>query len=219
MANSFAPRAIALNCLPPLHPPSPRGRPGADDASSTHAWPPRTTQLFDSLFLSRAHMASCQKAHGDQVTLNREPRRSWRAKKWTEQLAERARAAVRAGDALDASRALLLRSFLDEQQPLLPHIGRLLYASAAAHLERLAQLNHAIYGVLECLHLEEHRAKCNQEALTGMFDQYRAQTLEYLTSDACANFEAARYTVQAAFYSVFSRLRVEQLVYNGLYPV
>ena len=80
-------------------------------------------------------------------------------------------------------------------------------------------LIHAIYGVLECLHLEEHRAKCNQEALTGMFDQYRAQTLEYLTSDACANFEAARYTVQAAFYSVFSRLRVEQLVENGLSPV
>ena len=45
-----------------------------------------------------------------------------------------------------------------------------------------------------------------------MFDQYRAQTLEYLTSDACANFEATRYTVQGAFYTVFSRLRVEGLL-------
>ena len=47
------------------------------------------------------------------------------------------------------------------------------------------------------------------QALSSMFDQYRAQTLEYLTSDACANFEATRYTVQAAFYTVFSRLRVD----------
>ena len=45
-----------------------------------------------------------------------------------------------------------------------------------------------------------------------MFDQYRGQTLEYLTSDACANFEAARYTVQGAFYTVFSRLRLEGLL-------
>ena len=39
-----------------------------------------------------------------------------------------------------------------------------------------------------------------------MFDQYRAQTLEYLTSDACANFEATRYRVQGAFYTVFRTL-------------
>ena len=45
--------------------------------------------------------------------------------------------------------------------------------------------------------LEEQRLKCNQEALTAMFDQYRAQSLEYLAADGCANFEAARYTVQA----------------------
>ena len=42
-----------------------------------------------------------------------------------------------------------------------------------------------------------------------MFDQYRAQALEYLAGDGCANFEAARYTVQAAFYTVFSRLRLD----------
>ena len=45
-----------------------------------------------------------------------------------------------------------------------------------------------------------------------MFDQYRAQTVEYLTSDACENFKAARHAVQAAFYTVFSRLRVEGLL-------
>ena len=229
-------------------------------------------------------MAACQRAHGDRSIAWHVALGTWRAKKRSELLEARARAAIHAGDALEASRALLLLSFLDGAQPLLPHIGRLLYSSAAAQLERLAQLNQAIHGMLECLAVDEQRSKCKHEAraatpqpraatarcnralqpraatprcnpvpprlqrhpharacrlcslpptpllatpprstlhpittpprqaLSNMFDQYRAQTLEYLTSDACANFEATRYTVQGAFYTVFSRLRVEGLL-------
>merc|ERR1712100_1010958 len=76
----------------------------------------------------------------------------------------------------------------------------------------MGHLNRCVYGILECMQLEEHRLKCNQEALTAMFDTFRAQSLEYIASDSCANFEATRYTVQGLFYSVFSRLREEGLL-------
>ena len=153
--------------------------------------------------------------HGpsDRAAATADPRRSWRAAQRREELEARARAAAHAGDALGASRALLLISMLSDEGgtlPLLPHVARLCFHSSAVHLERLSRLNRALYGVLECLRLDEsHRLKAEQEALTAMFDLYRAQALEYLAGDGCANFEAARYTVQAAFYAVFSRLRLD----------
>ena len=133
------------------------------------------TQVFDSIFLSRGHMAACQRAHGERSIAWHVALGTWRAKQRSEALEARARAAVHAGDALEASRALLLLSFLDGAQPLLPHIGRLLYSSAAAHLERLAQLNHAIHGMLECLALDEQRSKCKHEARAATPQPTRAR--------------------------------------------
>ena len=114
--------------------------------------------------------------------------------------------AMDAGAMLPACRALLLGECTNRQQPSLAGIMRLLH-SEASRLEELSHQNHAIEGVLRCTSFEEHRMKCDMGVVAKMFDLYRVETVRYLGSDACCNFEALRYTVQSKFASLFSQIR------------
>ena len=75
------------------------------------------------------------------------------------------------------------------------------------NLEELSRQSRAIHGVLHCTGLEEHRAKCDMGVVAKMFDAYRVETIRYLGSDTCCNFEALRYTIQSEFALLFSQIR------------
>ena len=176
----------------------------AADTEAEHCWPPRVTQVLESAFMSKGHMRQCLNAEASKG----DPARTWRAKRYGESLEARVADATARGAILPAVRAQLLRCCLtdDHERSALVVLARLL-TSSAARLEELSALNRVIYGVLECTQTDENRQKVNNPVLTAMFDRYRAATLEYLTSDACCNFEAVRYAVKGAFFSVFSSLR------------
>lgn len=174
----------------------------AAPAVSARCFPPTSSQLFDSVFLSRSHILARMQADG----VSGDPLRSPVMANWDAELTSRASAAIDDGAVLPACRALLLRSFREERQPLLAGVARLL-DSQAARLEALSHLNGAIRGVLECTASEENRTKCDIGVVTRMFDSYRFQSTRMLGSDACCSFEALRYTVQSDFAALFSRIR------------
>jgi len=181
----------------------------ASDGQRVRCWPKRTTQIFESIFLSREHVIYCLEAEETTVP---DPLSSWRARKRSELLRERVHAAHRGGRILPACRALLLRSFMDgSHKPILPSVSRLI-RSTAAQLASLSNLNRTIQGIVGCSQSEENRIKCDQKALAGMFHAYRIPTLDYLASDSCCNFEAMRSTVQAAFYDVLTDLRQQGIL-------
>jgi len=183
---------------------------------SVQAWPPRTTQMFDAIFLSPAHVQACVEA---EVTTG-DPLQGWRAKKYANLLTEHVRDSHRGGLLLPACRALLLRSFLiasadvtasaqDEAAALylLPSVGRLLLSSAN-RLHELGSLGKAIHGVLALSHSgEEQKVKVDNKALAAMFHAFRAPTAAAFASDAACNFECLRSTVQNGFYDVSLDLR------------
>ena len=107
---------------------------------------------------------------------------------------------------LTACKAILLTEFMQEQQPSLPGVARMLQ-SEASHLAELSQQNQAIHGVLLCTGLEEHRVKTDMGVVVRMFDAYRVETVRFLSSDSSCNFEALRYTIQSEFATVFSQIR------------
>ena len=181
--------------------PAPEGR----EAAAT-AWPPRIAQLFDTVFLSQAHVQSCLDA---EVTTT-DPLQGWRARKWATLLTEQVRSANRGGQMLPACRALLLRSLLlgsaaglDDVKvlELVPTVGRML-SSAAARLHELGDLARTIHGVLECAGTEEHKLKVDNKALVAMFHTLRVPVVHVLASESAYNFESLRATVQGAFSAV-----------------
>ena len=143
---------------------------GPSDATVVQSWPPRTTQLFDSIFLSLDHIQASLDAEnntsGDLL-------QSWRSKKWRAVLTERARSAKRSGLLLPACKALLLHSAVADAaaapgatpvQHVLPGVGRLL-RSAASRLHSLSELNRTIQGVVASCLDEQHRLKADNKAL------------------------------------------------------
>mmetsp|Transcript_23193 Transcript_23193/g.46421 ORF Transcript_23193/g.46421 Transcript_23193/m.46421 type:complete len:306 (-) Transcript_23193:165-1082(-) len=176
----------------------------ASDGQRACCWPQRTTQVFESVFLSREHMTNCMEAH---ETAAPDLLASWRAKKWAELLRSRLRTAHRSGLLLQASKALLQLGFVEGgYKPCLPGTARLM-RSAAAKLHALSQLNRTIQGVVECTRAEENNAKCNHKALSRMFHEYRDPILEFFAADSCCNFGALRSTVQHAFFAALTDLR------------
>ena len=175
------------------------------------AWPARTTQLFDSIFLSQAHAQNCLEA---ESMLVRDPLQGWRARRWANTLAERARTARRRGFLLPACKALLLHSLLtgeqqtdeEEQTALVPAVGRML-SSSAARLHELGQLGRTIHGVLECTNVEEQKLKVDNKALVAMFHAFRVPIINTLAADTACNFESLRTVVQGAFYAVLVDVR------------
>ena len=179
-------------------------------AAAPQSWPARTTQLFDSVFLSPAHVQLCLEA--ESTTLG-DPLQSWRAKKWASTLAERAHVASRAGDVIPACAAVLQRDLLhyvdsEHQARVVPTATRLL-SSSAARLRTLSHMNRVIQGVLDCARVEENRVKLDNRALVRMFHAYRTPVLEFLSTDACCTFEAMRVTIQEAVYGVLTDLRMQ----------
>ena len=134
------------------------------------------------------------------------PLKSVQAKAWSASLKSRMVAAAEAGAMLPACRALLLGEFMQQEQPSLPGVARLL-SSEASRLAELSQQNRAIHGVLHCTGLEEHRRKCDMTVLAKMFDSYRVEAVRYMGSDTCCNFEALRYSIQSDFAFLFSQIR------------
>lgn len=179
-------------------------------APAPQSWPARTTQLFDSAFLSPMHVQFCLEAEATTVG---DPLQSWRAKKWANTLAERVQRAQRDGDVISAciavvQRGMLVSPGLEHQLDVLPVIGRLL-TSTAARLRLLAQLNRTIQGVLECTISEENKLKLDNKALVRMFHAYRGPVLETLSSDDCCSFEAMRVIIQEAIFGLLTDLRMQ----------
>ena len=170
-------------------------------------WPARTTQLFDSVFLSRAHLHQCLEVEATTV----DPLQSWRATKWANTLAERAKVAHHSGLALDACKAVLLRSLLQHDvrggahsgaastaagkgadathsEALLASVGRML-RSTPARLHSLAHLNRTLQGVLQCTRTEENKLKCDQKMCAGHVRPVVpcVQPFERLHMPACAS--------------------------------
>ena len=171
-------------------------------SASAACWPERSTELFESLFLSRRHMSDCLRAH----PVVGEPLRSVQASRWSDHLKTRLAGAIEGGAMLAACKAILLTEFMQDQQPSLPGVVRMLQ-SEASHLAELSQQNHSIHGVLLCTGLEEHRVKTDMGVVVRMFDTYRTETIRFLSSDSSCNFEALRYTIQSDFAVLFSQLR------------
>jgi len=183
-----------------------------DTKPESQAWPARTTQLFDSIFLTQGHVQFCLEAESTTT----DPLLGWRAKKWANSLTERTRDAHRAGRPLAACYALLLRSFLlsrsdAEEMALIPSVGRML-CSKAAVFAQLQQLGCTLQGVLECSGVEEHKLKVDNKGLVACFDKYRVPILEMLTTDGAYNFESLRATVQGAFADVILDIRQQGVV-------
>ena len=193
---------------------------GPDPATS---WPGRTTQLLDSLFLSRAHAQSCLDAESNAA----EPLQGWRARKWASLLVDEAFVAHCGGRLLLACRALLLRSLFlglaaglaDEKTlELVPTVGRML-SSTAARLHELSDLGRTIHGVLECANTEEHNLKVDNQALVAMLHCFRAPVVQVLAIESAYNFEAFRSTVQGAFYALLLDIRTMGVLdVNGVAP-
>lgn len=184
------------------------------DASSSRSWPARGMQVFDSVFLSRAHIDSCLRAEVTRVEAVLEgggKAVGWRRKKWAEHLEARAAVAVRDGATLLGGRLLLQLHLMSDERKLLPGVVRLLQ-SAAARLDELAWLNCNMQGVLECTRLEEHKLKTDQRVVIGMFEGYRKQVLDNLAGDACCNFEALRALLQASLQWVVEQLREQGVI-------
>ncbi len=179
-------------------------------AAAARCWPARTTQVFDSVFLSRAHIDMCLNAESGkerrQLTVG-----SWRHKKWQVELEEGARDAMAAGSVYNASRRLLQLHLNRDDRSLLPVVGRLLN-STSSKLDGLSQLCATMQGVLECGRHEELRAKVDQKVLASMFEGYRLDVLHVLSSDACCNFEALRGMLQGYFQWVLEHLREQGLL-------
>ena len=72
------------------------------------AWPARTTQLFDGVYMSSGHVHACLEAETTVV----DPLQGWRARKWSNALLDKCKGALRGGRLLDASKAVLLRHLL-----------------------------------------------------------------------------------------------------------
>jgi len=171
-------------------------------SASAICWPKRSSEVFDSIFVTRRHMLDCIQAHG----IIGDPIQSWQATSWITTLRDRMKVAVDAGAMLPACKALLLIEFTQASQPSLAGVSRLLH-SEASRLEGLSHLNRCIHGVLHCTGLEEHRLKCNMNVVAKMFDAYRVDTIQLVGSDASCNFEALRYTLQSEFAVLFSQIR------------
>lgn len=174
-----------------------------DGKSRSRCWPPRVTQLFESIFLSKAHMLACIDAEG----IRGNPIESWRCMKWKQELEARAAAAANSGDLIVACSTISMLEFLEGQSSRhAPGAFRLLQ-SGASKLRSLSNLCRVIYGVIGTIAIDDNNTKCKQVVLTSMFEAYKAATLEYLSSDACCNLEVVRLPVQAAFMQVSAELK------------
>jgi len=176
--------------------------PTNQSGASAGCWPQRSSDIFDSLFLSRKHMLDLMQAHN----IDGDPMRSAQVTAWSIQLRKRMADAFERGSMYQASIAVLLREFMDAQQPSLPGVVRLLQ-SEAARFNELSRLNQCLCGVLRCTGIEDHRVKCDIGLAAKMFDSYRVQVIRLLSSDACCNFEALRFTIQSDFAALFSHIR------------
>lgn len=171
-------------------------------------WPERVTQIFDSIFLSRAHAALCFEV----ARTSGDPLLDWRAGRWRDQLLHEATDFIGDGQLVAGCQSLLLQSIMEDlHDPIVPACARLLQ-SGAARLHRLAQLCRTIQLVLSCSEDETQRDKCNQQVLVSMFHLYRTTAAEFLSSDTCCNFEPIQSTVQEAFYAVLTDLRQQSVL-------
>jgi len=115
---------------------------------------------------------------------------------------------VERGAMVPACKALLQIEFMQEDQPSLIDVCRILH-SEAAQLSELSNLNRTLHGVLHCTCSEENRVKCDMGVVAKMFDLYRTELLRHLGSDTCCNFEALRYKIQSEFSALFSQIKAQ----------
>jgi len=185
------------------------------DASPT-CWPPRVCYYHNGLYLSAAHALACMLVETGGAAHATAPLNAPADGRWHEWLVDEGRTAYEAGDMLAACRVLLrLEALADETVNESPAANSLpglattvrLSVSSAGRIESLAALSRALDGALATCETEDQRARCDQATLLAMFDAYRAEVLAILAGDSCCNFEAVRYAVQEAFFSVFNLIR------------
>jgi len=180
-------------------------QPSVHGERKVRCWPPRTTQVYDSIFISIAHAQSCLEVEG----ICGDPLHEHCARRWEERLGQLAHDALRGGQLLPGCQALLQRSFLEPLKELLdivPGVGRLL-RSSAARLQVTRDLCRTIQGLLYCTRTECNKDKCNQQAVKAMLQSYRVSVMDHLSSDGCCNFEPIRSCIQEAFYAIDTDLR------------